>query len=93
MQECKSRLYPLFIDKKLNELVSLHAGIAAQDLGPALAHLINLCSSPSKEYAEFVMNFGMRPLFRGPLKLTLASRTKDDDTTCAPSLYSASHGT
>lgn len=59
MQECKSRLYPLFIDNKLNELVSLHASIAAQDLGPALAHLINLCSSPSKEYAEFVMNFGM----------------------------------
>ena len=61
-------------EKKLNCecLVSLHAGIAAQDLGPALAHLINLCSSPSKEYAEFVMNFGIGSLlFYRIVELTL----------------------
>jgi hypothetical protein len=40
-------------------VVSLHARLSAQDFGPTLTHLINLCSSPSKLYAEFVMNFGM----------------------------------
>jgi len=43
---------------------SLHAGLSAQDFGPALAHLINLCSSPSKLFAEFVMNFGPRKTTR-----------------------------
>lgn len=40
-------------------VVSLHARLSSRDFGPALAHLINLCSSPSKPFAEYVMNFGI----------------------------------
>lgn len=67
-------------------VVSLHAGLSAQDFGPALAHLINLCSSPSKQFAEFVMNFGLTLL-----ELLTDIRTQEDYTTCAASLYQTLH--
>jgi hypothetical protein len=55
-------------------LVSLHAGLSAQDFGPILSYLINLCSSPSKPFAEFVLNFGIvgdkAQLTSGPKKTT-----------------------
>ena len=53
-----ARMYSLASEKWLTPVVSLHAGLSAQDLAPTLAHLVNLCSSPSTPYAEFVMNFG-----------------------------------
>jgi len=43
---------------------SLHAGLSAQDFVPALSHLINLCSSPSKPFAQFVLNFGPKKTIR-----------------------------
>ena len=56
MQECTAAV----TNKAANAiaLVSLHAWLSAHDFAPALAHLVNLCSSPSKYYAEYVMNFG-----------------------------------
>ena len=81
-----ARMCASFLSTSWHCVVSLHAGLSAQDLAPALAHLVNLCSSPSTAYAEFVMNFG-NPMQASELTL----RSEKDNQASVASLHPANH--